>query len=86
MGRTAVNIVSRNMTVVEGKYGDYARSKHNHVKSKRLIAFHSCVRQAMEGKGGSAEAIKESFKAAAKNCSGRGGAPMAAGRRMSRRF
>ena len=79
-----MNIVSRNMTVVEGKYGDFARSKKNHVKSQRLIKFHSCIRQQLEGKTGTPQAIKDAFSQAARSCAGGHSAPAMAGRRMHR--
>jgi len=84
MGATGVKIVAANLTIVKapGKRA-YIRSKTNIVVSKRLVAFHSCVRNQMKGQHGSAADIQRAFASAASSC--RNGAGAGAGRRMSRR-
>lgn len=87
MGATGVKIVAANLTIVKapGKRA-YIRSKTNIVTSKRLVAFHSCIRTQMKGQHGSAADIQRAFASAASSCRGAGAG--SAGRRMAprRRF
>jgi len=86
MGATGVKIVAANLTIVKARgTRAYIRSKTNLIVSPRLQAFHSCVRQQMQGKHGSQADIRASLAQAARSCAG-GGRPAVAGRRMTRRF
>ena len=84
MGATGVKVVASCLTVVKapGKQ-PYIRSKTNVIVSKRLKAFHTCVRNQMRGQHGGAADIQRAFASAASSC--RNGAGAGAGRRMSRR-
>ena len=83
MGATGVKIVAANLTIVKapGKRA-YIRSKTNIIVSKRLVAFHSCVRNQMKGQHGSAADIQRAFASAASGCRGAGAG---ANRQMSSR-
>jgi hypothetical protein len=86
MGATGVKIVAANLTIVKARgTRAYIRSKTNLVVSPRLQAFHSCVRQQLQGKHGSQADIRSGLAQAARSCAGGRSAPAAA-RRISRRF
>ena len=72
------------MTIVKGPFGVYARSKHNTVVSPRLATRNSCIRAQLKGKThADLQSVWDAFRQASNACRG-GGAPAAAGRRMSR--
>jgi hypothetical protein len=71
MGRTAVPIVAANLTIVRAPgQGVYVRSKHNIVRSARLIRFQHCVGKKMRGAHGDRAAVQAAFKSAAQSCRG----------------
>jgi len=85
MGATAVKLVRAGMTVVDGPFGPYARSKNNTVVSQRLKSRNNCIRAQLKGKSYSnIQAVWDGFRAASATCRGAGAGAPAAGRRMRR--
>jgi len=74
------------MTVVEGKYGDYARSKKNTVVSPRLKGINNCMRVQLKGKHyDNVAQVWDAFKSARATCrSASSSGEEIVGRRMSR--